>query len=185
MNEVHANANRAQAAIDFMVSYGFAILVIAIAVYVVLQLGIYEPGLTPQSCTASPGFACTSYDLSQNGILDIELAQALGGTLNVTGAACASGASGTGNGPAYGNANVVKYGSKPQYYPDASMANGIMAYGDTLFTVRIYCYNSGGVTGPSYGGLFNGFLWLNYTNTELPSGTHSTVMVAQLTARYT
>lgn len=185
MDEVHARA-RLQAAIDFMVSYGFAILVIAIAVYVVLQLGVYQPGLTPQSCTAEPGFACVSYALFRNGTLDVELAQAQGGTINITGAACASSPNVAGDGPAFGNVNVFRYNSiTQQYYPDASMANGIIAYSDTRFTVKTYCYGSGGVAGPSYGSMFNGYLWLNYTNAALPSGMHSTVMVAQLTAKYT
>jgi hypothetical protein len=33
--------------------------------------------------------------------------------------------------------------------------------------------------------MFNGYLWLNYTDTALPVGMHSTVMVAQITAKYT
>lgn len=174
-----------QAAIDFMVAYGFAILVISIVIYVVLQLAIYQPGLTPESCTGAPGFTCTSYTLSTNGMLSIQLAQAQGGTLNITGAACSSAVNSSGNRPAYGNIGILGYSVVPQFYPSNAMANGMVVYSDVNFIVEVYCYNPTGLTGPSYGSTFNGYLWLNYTNTALPASMRSKPIVAQFTIRYT
>lgn len=185
MNEVHrpSKALRSQAATDFMVSYGFAMLIVSIAIYIVLQLSIYQPGLVPVTCSTPQGFFCTSHTLSANGTLRINLEQAVG-TLNITGAACSSSVNSTGNKPAYGNIRVANYSVDPQFYPDGSMANGILTYSDTNFILTIYCYGASGVASGSLGTAFTGYVWLNYTSTALPGWMHTVTRAVQFTAKY-
>ena len=49
---------RAQASIDMLIAYGVAILIVSIALYVVLQLGIFNTRLAPTYCNPAPSFAC-------------------------------------------------------------------------------------------------------------------------------
>ncbi len=68
-----------------LISYGVAILVISIALYVVLQLGIFNSRLAPTYCNAAPSFICAGVGLATNGNITVIFSQATGGTLNITG----------------------------------------------------------------------------------------------------
>lgn len=167
-----------------MVSYGFALLVVGIAVYVALQLTLFQPQLVPTSCTAFPGFSCTSYTIYKNGTLFLSIAQATGTTITVLGAACSTSANSTGNGPLYGNVNVLKYSAAMQFYPDNSLSGGLLAYTDNNFLIKVNCYTSSGTVSSLFGSVFNGYVWLNYTSSGLPSNTYSVTRVVQFSARY-
>ncbi|MBU1975876.1 MAG: hypothetical protein KKG59_05725 [Nanoarchaeota archaeon] len=53
---------KAQAAMNFMFNYGWAILVLAAVVSVLSYLGVFSPGESSvSSCMMGPGFACKNY----------------------------------------------------------------------------------------------------------------------------
>ncbi|MEM3227621.1 MAG: hypothetical protein QXK65_01580, partial [Candidatus Micrarchaeaceae archaeon] len=67
---------RQQAALDFMVSYGIAILIITIALYIVFELGVFNPKLASIECTPAPSFMCVSFSINTNSVFTILLSQA-------------------------------------------------------------------------------------------------------------
>ncbi|MEM3638433.1 MAG: hypothetical protein QXW90_00275, partial [Candidatus Micrarchaeaceae archaeon] len=58
---------RLQAAVDFMMSYGIAILIITIAIGIIYKVGVLNPSLTPVSCTPAPGFSCGLFSMNRSG----------------------------------------------------------------------------------------------------------------------
>ncbi len=171
---------KAQAAIDFMMSYGIALIIILIAIAVIYKVTVLSPALAVSTCSAVPGFACEAYALNSSGILTLELAQATGGSLTIHGAACSSQPNATGNRPAYGNVwvtNTVGY-----YFGSNSPGTGIPVYSGAANTMVLYCYGGSGVASGPLGSGFSGFVWLNYT---IPNYGNVTQQVASLNVRYT
>ncbi len=171
-----------QAALDFMVSYGLAILIITIALYVVFSLGVFNPKLAPTVCNPAPGFVCKAYAISTNSTFTISLAQATGGTIDITGAACSSSVNSSSDMPQYGNVHVLGYSSA--YYPNTNIQSGLNLYSDGSNTIELYCFNGGGKATSSLGYTFSGYLWINYTISNLPP-THYIKRVATFTVSYT
>lgn len=171
---------RAQAAVDFMVSYGIALIIIVIAVAVMYNIAITSPVLATQSCTASPGFACSYFALNTNGLLTMGLSQATGGEIVVHGISCSSQQNTTGSKPAYGNIYVT---AASQYYLSGdSPGSGVSIYSGSNATLFPYCFNSGGAATGPLGNGFNGFVWLNYT---VPGYGNVVQQVASLDVKYT
>ena len=162
-----------QAAMDFMMSYGIALLIIGVAVYVVFQIGIFTPVLAPTECTAASSFACRYYSLSSNGLLTLDLSQATGSTMNISGIACSSGINTTSNKPEYGNIGVV---SKTQ--------GNVIIYSGSSSMLQVYCYNGYGVAHGSIGSTFTGYVWINYTISNLPNTMHNINNVVSFTTQY-
>jgi len=53
---------RAQAAMEFMLTYGWAVLLVLVAIAVMLYFGILNAErLVPERCTMPQGFACTNF----------------------------------------------------------------------------------------------------------------------------
>jgi hypothetical protein len=177
-------SKRAQVSIDLLVSYSIAILVVAIALYVVLQLGVFNPRLVPEYCDASPSFSCDGAAITSNGILTIIFSQSTGGTMTITGMACASTQNSLAIGPAHGNINVLSYSAAPGYYPSNSLQSGIIAYSGSGVEISLYCYSGGGVAKGNVGNSFSGIVWINYTLTELPNTMHTIEQLATFNSKY-
>jgi hypothetical protein len=171
---------KAQAAVDFMMSYGIALIIIFIALAVIYKVSILTPELAVSSCTASPGFSCDAFILNKSGILTIQLSQATGGTIQIEGAACASTPNSIGNNPAYGNVYVSN--TPAYYFGTNSPGTGISLYSGSSNTMELYCYSNTGVASGSLGNSYTGFVWLNYT---VPGYGNVIQQVANLNARYT
>ena len=91
---------KAQAAVDFLLSYGIALIIITIAVAIIYKIVVTAPNLTSYTCSAAPGFSCDFYALSANtGVFTISMSQATGGLIVINGAACSSQINATGVGP--------------------------------------------------------------------------------------
>ncbi|MDE1868712.1 MAG: hypothetical protein KGH60_01980 [Candidatus Micrarchaeota archaeon] len=186
--------NKAQASIDFMVAYGIALLVIAIALSVVVQLGLFNVRLAPTTCNPAPGFQCTAATMNTMGVLTIAFSQATGGTLTINGAGCSSAANATRDYPAYGNVNLLPYTKAPQYYPaivpfntpfNSPPANSISLSSSGSGLITVYCYTHFGKATSQLGNSFSGILWLNYTISDLPSNLNNVQEMASFTAKYT
>ena len=175
---------RAQAALDFMVSYGVALLVITIALAIVFQIGLFNPQLTPVYCDASPGFSCLNYALNGTGGLALTLSQAIGGTLTINAAGCSTQANGITVGPAFGNIGMLPYLAASQFYPTNSLKGGIVMYSSSTSEMTMYCYGPSGKVNGQKGNSFTGFIWLNYTVSDLHA-TNSIQQVAAISLKYT
>ena len=75
---------RAQAAMEFLMTYGWALLVVLVAIGALAFFGVLNPSkFLPNSCSLAPGFACTDFKASASGnTVTIVLQNGLGDTLN-------------------------------------------------------------------------------------------------------
>ena len=174
----------AQASVDFLMSYGIALIVIAIAIAAIYQISFSHPTLSSYTCTAVPGFSCDTYALNTTGALAVTLSQATGGPIVINGVACASQSNSIGNGPAYGNIFVT---TTVAYYPTVngittSPTNGISLSSDAGTLLSPNCYASSTPASGAIGTAFTGYLWLNYT---IPGYGSTIQQVASLSLVYT
>ncbi|MBC8146583.1 MAG: hypothetical protein H8E98_01190, partial [Bacteroidetes bacterium] len=73
---------RAQAAMEFLMTYGWAILVVLIAIGALAYFGVLNPNkFLPQSCTLSPGLSCIDFAVYSDGVV-IKIANGMGSDLN-------------------------------------------------------------------------------------------------------
>jgi len=107
---------RGQAAMEFLMTYGWAILVVLVAIGALAYFGVLNPGrFLPSSCTITPGISCEDFVVQEvsasNNIIQLTLRNGMGDDLtnvsiNITepdggtflcDLLCTSGCSGTGN----------------------------------------------------------------------------------------
>jgi uncharacterized protein (UPF0333 family) len=187
MRSRNNSSKRAQMSLDFLISYGVAFIIIAAAIYIVMSSGIFNPTIIPENCVPSPSFVCDSYGINSTGAMVIKLSQATGGTINVTGVACAVNSNSTNeNLPETGNINVLGYAGDPSSYPSNTFtANGVLIYSDGYGVLNAYCYATNGkIDAQPLGNSFTGYIFINYTTTGLPS-QHTLIKVASVTMKYT
>ncbi|MCL5430323.1 MAG: hypothetical protein M1504_02490 [Candidatus Marsarchaeota archaeon] len=173
---------RSQAAIDFITSYGIVIIFIVIALYVALQLGVFNPNIVQPSCTSAPSFTCIGVIYTVNGIAEITMSQETGGPLYISGVGCATTANTIGNYPQYGNAELQSNSIAPAYYPDNSLASGLVMSSGSAVYLDTYCFDGSGVAITNRGAAMTGYLWINYTYNSIPSTYRIRQQVIQFTA---
>ncbi len=183
MSMVHAPKSGAQAAVDFITSYGLVLLVLIFVFYAVLSLGIFNLNSVPLQCVSNPSFSCSGVLLNVSGNITFTLTQAVGGTIVVNGEACSTTENSTNSMPAYGNLHVVPKISETGVWYQSSDYSATMASGSSA-VFKAVCFGPAGADSGNLGQVASGFLWINYTDPELPSGFSTVVRVAQFTAKY-
>ncbi|MEM3247642.1 MAG: hypothetical protein QW207_03860, partial [Candidatus Micrarchaeaceae archaeon] len=58
----------------------------------------------------------------------------------------------------------------------------LQMYSGTSYTLKAYCYGAGGIATGSYGNVFLGYVWVNYT---VQGYGRITQQVATITVKYT
>jgi hypothetical protein len=76
-------SSKAQSAMEYLMTYGWAILIIAVVLAVFFQLGVFNSSL-PNACLASSGYYCQNPTLSTTGVLSLTIGQSTGQTLYST-----------------------------------------------------------------------------------------------------
>ncbi len=175
---------KGQAALDFMVSYGIALIIIAVALYIAFSRGIFSTQLIPPHCYPSAGFTCAAYSLSTCGILTLNISQVIAPSINITAIACSSSANATGNKPASGNVNLLSYTSAPQFYPNNALKNGMVVYGSAPVWLQVYCYQGNGQLASGSSSVYSGIVWINYTYPGA-NGLHSVSKIATFAVQHT
>ncbi|MEM3030256.1 MAG: hypothetical protein QXH27_00835 [Candidatus Micrarchaeia archaeon] len=80
---------KAQAAMEYLMSYGWAIVIIVVALAVLVYLGVFSAGgKTPDICSFPPGIQCRSFRLEVDGSLNTTIYNGLSDKIIVTGVAC-------------------------------------------------------------------------------------------------
>jgi len=81
-----------QSAMEFLTTYGWAILVIIIILAMLFYLGIFNPkGKYANTCIFSPGHSCYTFKLgSGTGNIILDFGQATGNSIRVTGISCSA-----------------------------------------------------------------------------------------------
>jgi len=136
---------RGQSAMEFLMTYGWAILVMVIVIGVLFYVGVFNPGTAaPSACTLGAGFSCYSYIVYPgNGTLTLEVGQATGNAVTITGVACDARTT-AGNW--------------------TSMSRTVQT-GKHYVIGGIPCYKSTGIR-PGAGEFYSGTIFLNYTDAE-------------------
>lgn len=188
-----------QSAMEYLMTYGWGILIIAIVLAVLYSLGVFN--LNNQAatvCQGVPGYSCQGIILSTQGYLSFELSQNTGTPFYNMQVACV---------PTSGNQGpYIAGGTNPFQYistltgsdvaqPTAPVSGNDlgMASGQSAFISNVVCYSSAGnplnagntVIGSSY----QGSLYINYTiNGGAPtqiSNPWQTTKIATISVRVT
>ena len=139
---------RLQSAIEYLVTYGWAIIIIGIVIAALFALHVFNPSVQTQ-CVLQAGFSCENLFLAQNGILIVNLLQTTSGPINITGIECNTNNSIT-------NTMLVKPNNPP--------SNQISIPTDDNYSFAgVQCYQNGVAYSASSGSVYTGALILNYT----------------------
>ena len=81
---------KAQSAVEFLLTYGWGILIISLAILAVASSPLFSNIFYSKYCYISPGFACSQFIVNSTGNLSIMLTQATGLNVNITQIACST-----------------------------------------------------------------------------------------------
>ncbi len=132
-----------QSAMEYLMTYGWAILVIAIVVGVLYYIGIFTPHGIGNGCIPVAGFLCQNPVLSSNGLLSFGFSQTNGYPITVTGIECTLNNS----------------------LPASFQAEGFTLQSGDEAPISIYCPLQSSAIGQQ----FTGYIWIQYS-TQTRSG---------------
>ena len=143
---------KAQAAIEYLSTYGWAILIMLVAVVLLLWLGIVSPRTPLQStCLFPADMLCRGYVLNTAGNYKIDMGQSTGHPINVTGIKC--------------TANATA-GTLDAISPHKMISNGDH---DVITNGTQFCYlANGSVASGRAGNMYKGRIFIEYI--ELDTG---------------
>ena len=73
INNKILRGKKAQAAMEFLTTYGWAILILIIVIVALANLGIFRSPSTPNTCSVSAPFACSDVKVNSSGYANITL----------------------------------------------------------------------------------------------------------------
>ena len=175
---------KAQSAMEYLMTYGWAILVIAVVLAILFSIGVFSGGsFLGTSCIAASGYLCKSPAYPHIGTatnpnaITLTIGQNTGATIyNVIVGISPQGAT-------LSNAGFPVLGAimQPYFYgqpPTSPPIIGVMPSGESsAVTINVPTSGSGWVSNV-IGSTFTGYVWINYTTSSctLPAcGTASTV----------
>jgi hypothetical protein len=202
---------KAQSAMEYLMTYGWAILIIAVVLGALFSLGVFSgSSLLGTSCVASPGYLCSNPSLLTSGLLTFTFGQNTGSTIYDVELACGA-TSTTGGLPAnaYAWSTIGTTGTAgTQVIPigatvgsnvpvggtwAASYGNSLsLSSGQTVQVVGLPCFGATTTqiatanVPAAIGTSFSGYLWLNYTTTQAAPGAGNswyTVKAATVTLK--
>jgi hypothetical protein len=170
-------AKKAQGAMEYLMTYGWAILIVAIVLGALFRMGVFNTSFAANSCTAASGYFCAGPSLAQNDNISFTVGQlALTKTIYNVAAACSSSATGVGlpnPSPASGGPYAAMVYLSSTGAATNVVANGVTAAGSPLslfpgqkvVVTGLTCYGTtvGPTMTPGIDTAFNGYIWLDYT----------------------
>ena len=145
---VAIQAKRSQSALEFMMTYGWVILIIIIVLATLYATGVFNiASSTPNVCNLSTGIGCATISFTPTGTLTVSLQQSTQDTINVVSLGC--------------NDQGIAADMVPAL-PPASISIG----GNSTFSVECYRTVSGSLIpfNGQPGQAFKGYLVVNYTD---------------------
>jgi len=80
---------KAQSAMEYLMTYGWTILIVAIVLATLYALGVFSPSnYVLTYCTFPADFSCLSGYLTANGMLQISIEQSTSAPINITAIGC-------------------------------------------------------------------------------------------------
>lgn len=162
-----------QSAMEYLMTYSWALLVIALVLVALFTLGVFNPSSVISSqCILPAGLSCVSVYMVSNGLVSINLLQATNTPINITAWGC--------------NANQS---IKNMYCPGSVCVNGAATTANQIkmqiganYSYNVQCWGGTAKISSNPGSAFSGYITLNYT--EFTTGFPHTV-VGQLQAKVT
>jgi len=137
---------KAQSAMEYLMTYGWAILIISVVLGALYMMGLFNPSTFISSqCIFPAEFSCLNSYMSSSGILSVNIEQSSSSPINITAIGCNTNAT---------TSNMVQE-SPAVYVPIGSNV-----------TFNIQCYSAGSPYSGTVGSVFHGYILLNYTNTQ-------------------
>ena len=82
---------KGQSAMEFLMTYGWAILIMLVVIAILFMLGVFNPaGAVPESCVLPAGFSCYSYSIDSTGKLYLDMGQAKGRRVTIRAFTCSA-----------------------------------------------------------------------------------------------
>ncbi|MFP3289196.1 MAG: hypothetical protein RXO35_02080 [Candidatus Micrarchaeota archaeon] len=148
---------KAQSAMEYLMTYGWAILIIAVVLGALFSLGVFSgSSLLGTSCVASPGYLCQNPVLSTSGTLTFSFGQNTGATVY--------------NAIVYVEPQAASPGSSAPFFSSNYTNVGTLASGQTVSP----SITLSGFSGKPVGTPFTGYVWLSY-NSSSSTGTSNLV----------
>jgi hypothetical protein len=158
-----------QSAMEYLMTYSWAILVLAVVLGALYALGLFSPGsFVNTQCILPAGLACTNVYMLSNGLVYLNLLQVTQQPINVTYIGC--------------NANNTVAHMYPANIGINIGTNQIRLQIGANYTFLVQCWSGNSQYASQPGGFFAGYLFVNYT--ELTTGFPHTA-AGQLTAKIT
>ncbi len=155
MPEIIARKTRAQSAVEYLTTYGWAIIIIAIVLAALYEIGLFNPsGFVSTTCTFPAEFGCLTAVLSSssattNAIMNVTIQQSTQSVINITAYGC-------------NNLGTPTNMILPNNPPSDVIS---LAIGGTN-SLSITCYNNYSLLTINPGQLFKGYVIINYTNVQ-------------------
>jgi hypothetical protein len=143
---------KAQSAMEYLVTYGWAIIIIGVTLAALYALGLFNPvSFTSNQCILPADFGCISGFLySVNGTLSVNFEQSTASAINITAIGCNSAGI-----PTNMTAPQAPTSNNPIYLPIGGN-----------FSLATQCYANGTVFKSQPSTLYKGYLLINYTNLQ-------------------
>ncbi len=149
------NGMRLQSALEYLSTYGWMIMLVAVALAALYEFGIF--GNNPIYCTLNSNLACTNYVIQPDGTLTLTILQTTGNPINITAFSCTANAT-------------------PTF---TTIQSGEIQSGHSA-TLTEQCYDSknNAFSGPT-GSVYRGNIALRYANylTEYPTLVYGAISV--------
>ncbi len=153
-----------QSAMEYLTTYGWAILIIGLVLAVLFGLVSQSAQGPAQQCILPAGFSCINYYMSQNGMLVLNLLQSTQDPVQVTAVGC-------------NNPESVSYMAYPSSQPYFSVPVNMPIGSNSTFYIQ--CYSNSSAYFGNIGGIYSGYVIINYTNayTEFPNTIYGKLVV--------
>ncbi len=163
--EKQNKAKRAQSAMEYLLTYGWAILIIIIVLAALVAIGVFNQQSTVNNqCLLPNDFTCTARLYSSNSLLVINILQSTSSPVSISAIGC-------------NNQNVLSnmVGTNPP-------SNVVVVPIGQNRTFDTFCYANDTLANVASGQIFKGDILVNYT--DLSSNFNHTI-VGQLVVRAT
>jgi hypothetical protein len=158
-NRMVKQMRKAQAAMEYLITYGWAVLIMLVVVGVLFYLGIFSPHTIMTCSFQNPGFTCYAYKLTgSGGGLVLDMGQATGHDIKVTGFNCTTSDTWTAtefDGLTASNVTIPAGSHKP-------------LNGSVQTPTSLPCYKTDGtkMAAGDVGGYYKGKIYIHYLDTE-------------------
>ena len=150
-----------QAAIEFLTSYGWTVIIVVLVLIGLYYIGIFSNKQVNSNCIFPTGtMSCSSVYITENGVLELNLVQTGTYPINVSGIGC--------------NANEAEITTSNAINPPSNVVY-MVAQQSHPFSVQ--CYNGTVAYSGSPGGAFQGYLAIYYidTYTKIPATAYAQI----------